>query len=91
MKATEFCYWLQGYFEIAGQAPGLRVDAMRPDAVALTRAQVDMIKRHLALVFVHDIDPQAGDPEHQSTLQSIHDGGPARPGGTGPNGEIVRC
>jgi len=66
MKATEFCYWLQGYFEIdqASAKPGN----------ALTGEQVEIIQRHLALVFVHDIDPQAGPPKQQTVLNSIHGG-----------------
>lgn len=40
MNSQEFCYWLQGFFELT-------------DAQDLTPAQVDMIKRHLALVFVN--------------------------------------
>ena len=66
MKATEFCYWLQGYFEIDAESskPG----------IYLTGEQVELIKRHLSLVFVHDIDPQAGPPEYQQTLNNIHGG-----------------
>lgn len=82
MKATEFCYWLQGYFEIAeksGECSG-----------TLTSKQVDTVRRHLALVFKHELDPQHGPPEHQAVLQAIHDGTPTL-GGVGPNGEIMRC
>jgi hypothetical protein len=39
MKPKEFCYWLQGYFEIAGDVP------------ALGPQQVEEIRNHLALVF----------------------------------------
>ena len=55
MKATEFCYWLQGYFELdqASTKPGN----------SLSDEQVEVIQRHLALVFKHDIDPQAGPPK----------------------------
>jgi hypothetical protein len=63
MTSRDFCYWLQGYFEIA-------------NAHALTDAlsvkQVEMIKRHLALVFKHEIDPSIPDPK--GILQAIHDG-----------------
>lgn len=44
MKATEFCYWLQGLFELG-------------EPIGLTDAQVQTIKRHLNMVFIHDIDP----------------------------------
>ena len=76
MKATEFCYWLQGYFEIHG--------ASTTPGNALTSEQVELIQRHLALVFKHDIDPQAGPPTYQNALNQIHNGVPR------PN-ELMRC
>lgn len=66
MKATEFCYWLQGYFEIYG--------ASATSGNSLTAEQAELIQRHLALVFKHDIDPQAGPPQHQQVLNNIHGG-----------------
>lgn len=60
MKSTEFCYWLQGYFELG------------PDGQGLSSEQVDMIRKHLALVFKHEIDLSYG-PNLQE-LQDIHDG-----------------
>jgi hypothetical protein len=60
MKATEFCYWLQGVFEVA-------------EPVELTAKQTDMIKRHLNLVFIHDIDPSY-PPEQQEALNEAHNG-----------------
>jgi hypothetical protein len=68
MKAESFCYWLQGYFEIL-DADRPRTESEKP----LTPLQVVMIKRHLAMVFKHDIDPKLGTPEHVAKLQSIHD------------------
>ncbi len=65
MKASEFCYWLQGFFEIEKE---------RNPSVDLTKKQADVIQRHLALVFKHDLDPKEGTSEHQAELQSIHDG-----------------
>lgn len=62
MKTTEFCYWLQGYFELNEDI----------GAEGLSKKQVDLIQKHLALVFAHDIDPQAGPPSHQKTLNDIH-------------------
>ena len=38
MSETEFCYWLQGFFELSGSDE-------------LTPAQVHIIKSHLSLVF----------------------------------------
>ena len=61
MKTEAFCYWLQGLFELGNPKE-------------LNEQQTKQIKRHLALVFKHDIDPQQGTPEHQAELQAIHDG-----------------
>jgi hypothetical protein len=82
MKASEFCFWLQGYFEMRMAGP--------PSEQIVTNDQAKMIQRHLALVFKHDIDPKQGKAEHQAELQAIHDGQP-QIGGVGPNGEIYRC
>jgi len=62
MTAREFCYWLQGYFELG------------PDAATMSAEQRELIRRHLALVFQHDIDPSAGGPEAQAKLNAIHEG-----------------
>jgi hypothetical protein len=83
MKASEFCYWLQGYFEIS--------NAEATPGKGLTHEQVEMIERHLALVFIHDIDPKAGDAKQQAVLQNIHDGNRPQIGGIGPNGQTYRC
>lgn len=61
MKASEFCFWLQGLFELNNPQD-------------LNERQTTIIKRHLALVFKHDIDPKQGSAEHQAELQAIHDG-----------------
>jgi hypothetical protein len=47
MTPENFCYWLQGVFEI--QKAGL--DATEKRSVALSQAQVDMIDAHLQSVF----------------------------------------
>lgn len=62
MTAENFCYWLQGKLEIDGEP--------RP----LTAEQVGTISRHLALVFLHDIDPKAGGPGVQEKLNDVHSG-----------------
>lgn len=67
MTSRDFCYWLQGYFEI-NEVP--RAEPF--DTAALSKEQVACIKKHLALVFVHEIDPSAGPPEHQKKLDEIH-------------------
>ena len=56
MKTSEFCYWLQGYFELS-------------NTNELSKSQVDIIKNHLNLVFVHDLDPK----QVKDKLQQIHD------------------
>lgn len=63
MTSRDFCYWLQGYFEINATA------ASHPE---LSVEQVDCIRKHLALVFIHEIDPSAGPPEHQAKLNAVH-------------------
>ncbi len=62
MKTTEFCYWLQGFFELS-------------DSTELSVKQVETIKNHLNLVFVHDIDPSYSKDENvQQNYQKLHDG-----------------
>lgn len=85
MKATDFCYWLQGYFEIKKANRGAPVD------LSISQQQAEMIERHLALVFKHDIDPQAGSAEVQAELQAIHDGKPTVGGVDPHSGRVMRC
>jgi hypothetical protein len=63
MTSRDFCYWLQGYFEINAV-----------DGDTLSDEQVARIRKHLNLVFVHEIDPSAGPPAHQAELNAIHNG-----------------
>jgi hypothetical protein len=94
VNATEFCYWLQGYIEVtkAGQPPG-----NSPLMWTLNQGQLDVIDRHLALVFRSDIDPKQGPPAVQQQLQTIHDGLPSgvsiqpAPYSVAPPGTVVRC
>ena len=58
MKSRDYCYWLQGYFEINGNA-----------GKALTQKQTEMIQRHLHLVFKHEIDPSYPNGDE---LNQIH-------------------
>lgn len=69
MTSREFCYWLQGYFEINGNQP-------RPPehTDSLNSEQVKRIKSHLAMVFKHEIDPSYGDKTHQADLSKLHQG-----------------
>ena len=63
MTSKDFCYWLQGFFELS------KTDE------PLTPEQVRTIKNHLKLVFLHEIDPSySDDPTVQAIFQNIHDG-----------------
>ncbi len=44
MNSIDFCFWLQGSFELS-------------NSNELTEEQVKVIKNHLNLVFKHEIDP----------------------------------
>ncbi len=66
MTSRDFCYWLQGYFEIE------TLVSNKPDEPTLTVKQVQMIKNHLGMVFKHEIDPSMGDKIHQALLTGIH-------------------
>lgn len=59
MTSRDFCYWLQGLFELGSP-------------VALDAKQTDLVKVHLAMVFVHEINPSAGDAKQQAVLNDIH-------------------
>ncbi len=61
MTSRDFCFWLQGMFEL-GQP------------TALNESTTAAIKAHLALVFVHEIDPSMGPPAHQAKLDEVHVG-----------------
>lgn len=63
MTPQNFCYWLQGFFEITGT-----------DIKSLNEKQINMIKAHLRLVFRDSIDPSMGNTAHQQTLSQIHQG-----------------
>lgn len=82
MKSVEFCYWLQGLFEVA-------------EPETLNAKQVDLIKRHLNMVFVHEID--ASYPADQQEALNVAHSNPApehglQLGGKDPvTGAIMRC
>ena len=61
LSSQNFCFWLQGYFEIAGRGK-----------FGLNERQVELLQKHLNLVFKHEIDPAMGDTEHQEELNDIH-------------------
>lgn len=58
LRSRDLAYWLQGLFELS-------------DPKVLNEKQVSLIKKHLHLVFAHEIDPSFG--EDQEPLQEIHD------------------
>jgi hypothetical protein len=59
MKSVEFCYWLQGLFELQNPKK-------------LNAEQTDLIRRHLNMVFKHEIDPSYGDASVQNILNELH-------------------
>jgi hypothetical protein len=71
MTSRDFCYWLQGFFELAHSGP---VPPEPQSRYHLYDYQVDMIRNHLAMVFKHEIDPSMGSAIHRDQLQQIHHG-----------------
>ena len=67
MLSRDFCFWLQGFFEIQD---------VESSGYVITNAQVRVIKQHLALVFKHEIDTAMGNEEHQQELNEIHNSKP---------------
>lgn len=68
MTSRDFVYWLQGHLELS-------------EAELLTSNQLKIIRNHLNMVFLHEIDPSMGDAAHQANLTAVHDGRvPATPG-----------
>jgi hypothetical protein len=67
MKSVEFCYWLQGMFELT-------------EPKELNAEQTELIRKHLAMVFVHEIDKSYPEKQ-QSVLNNLHN----------TNNAAVRC
>lgn len=60
MTSRDFAYWLQGLFELS-------------DITSLNEHQTDLVRRHLEMVFIHEIDPSF--PSHQQgLLDAAHSG-----------------
>ena len=76
MTSRDFCYWLQGFFEIAELGrksipdPKYSGSSFTP-AIEINPEQLQEIRRHLRMVFVHEIDPSFG--KDQNDLHKIHD------------------
>lgn len=68
MTSRDFCYWLQGYFEIQQSNTREGVADISP---RLDDGQIETIRKHLEMVFVHEIDPSFG--ADSSKLNKIHD------------------
>lgn len=70
MNAVDFCFWLQGYFEISGNSE-------------INKEQSKIIQDHLALVFIHEIDPlrESQTSATKAELNSSHSG----------NDPLLRC
>lgn len=78
MTSKEFCYWLQGFFEIGcNHVPNSKLE--------LSESQIQIIRDHLNMVFKHEIDPSYGSPEHQAELSHLHNNNPD------PNALRPRC
>lgn len=58
MTSRDFAYWLQGLFELS-------------DVKSLDEKQTDLIRRHLSMVFIHEIDPSF-PAEQQEALDAAH-------------------
>lgn len=63
MTSRDFCYWLQGYFELTDDV----------GSISANRAVV--IKKHLALVFKHEIDPSFADIDELKQIHNPHSSG----------------
>ncbi len=83
MKSRDFVYWLQGYFEITVDIAG------SPSQFGMNAAQLQIIKNHLNMVFIHEIDPSMGDKEEQTKLDAAHQAANLQPAMHGPSGEII--
>ncbi len=59
MTSRDFVYFLQGFFEIS-------------ESTTISEKQAQVIKNHLAMVFIHEIDPSMGDDKQQAKLDEVH-------------------
>ena len=64
MTPEQFCYWLQGFYELSGEE------------VTMSAAQVAVVRSHLGLVFHHVLDKEhdGGDPKKAAQLNQLHSG-----------------
>lgn len=66
MTSRDFCFWLQGFFELSEVELG--------EQTTLTISQTKMIKEHLALVFQHDIGKSTENIDKLKTYIDSHIG-----------------
>lgn len=68
MNSIDFCFWLQGYFEVSG-------------AESIDKDRTEIIKNHLNLVFKHEIDPlrEEQTPATKQELNQAHFAGKSDP------------
>lgn len=79
MTSRDFCFWLQGYLEIG-------------DPSGIPNNKLEIVKKHLCLVFKHEIDPSKGDKKHQDELNKLHDDLINKPGWTASENDVkIRC
>ena len=71
MTSRDFCYGLQGAFEL--DAAG---DAQPDESKGLSAEKVKVVRAHLAMVFKHEVDPSMGSKEHQAALDKLHESFP---------------
>lgn len=78
MTSRDFAYWLQGFFEISGTT-----------ALTMSAEQVTLVRKHLDMVFAHEIDPSFGGKDEQDKLNKIHN--PLPPGPLHGGNPMLRC
>lgn len=74
MTSRDFCFWLQGFFEVS-------------KAKTLGDEQTEIVKRHLSMVFKHEIDPSF---PNQEALNNIHHNKPEC-FNLNPDTTLIRC
>ena len=72
MTSRDFCYWLQGYFEVSENAKQYTPGTER-EPIELNQNQIDSIRAHLNLVFKHEIDPSNNDGKTPTEIQEYID------------------
>ncbi len=75
MTSQAFCYWLMGFIEVTEAE-----ECDRPKApLSLSSARLACVKKHLSLVFAHELDKAGVPAAQQDTLNHLHHGADVRP------------